>query len=71
MVFCNALECSTLILLSVLHEVLFFFFNQAAVGLDFISRGSFMRVERGFRFRLSGQDPGSHDQYVGGPGQIS
>ena len=46
MVFCNALECSTLILLSVLHEVLFFFFNQAAVGLDLISRGSFMRVER-------------------------
>lgn len=38
MVFCNAQECSTLILLSVLHEVLFFFFfNQAAVGLDFIS----------------------------------
>lgn len=35
MVFCNAEECSSLILLSILHEVLFIF-NQAAVGLDFI-----------------------------------
>ena len=30
-----------------------------------------MRVERGFRFQLSGRGPGSHDQYVGGPGQVS
>ena len=39
MVFCNAQECSSLILLSILPRAPFFFFflNQAAVGLDFIS----------------------------------